>query len=748
MLIQIKMKRFSAFLIGALLSAAFFARADEGMWLPVLINQNMATMTEMGIKLTADDIYSINHSSIKDAVVALDHGNCSAEVISNQGLLLTNHHCGYAEIQSHSSVDHDYLTNGFWAMSKKEELANPGKTASFLIRVTDITDKVLSILPDSINEAKRDFLVDSISTVLSDEATKGTDYEASVESMFKGNDYYLFVYETYRDIRLVGAPPESIGKYGADTDNWMWPRHTGDFSMFRIYCSPDGKPAEYADENVPLKPKHFLPISLDGVKQGDFAFVMGYPGSTDRYMTSFELKYTMDYVNPNRVKIRGLKQDIWEKDMKSDPKIRIQYASKQARSSNYWKYSLEQNKALKKLHVLEQKQQLEKEFMAWVNQDSTRKKEYGNALNLIEESINETKENKSAQQYLFETQFYYFGETYLFAYRARSLAAALAQPDSVQKINRAKAKLKSRAASFFKDYSMSTDEKTSPALLKLFINDINAKYYPSYINDIVMKKYKGNVDKYFANYFKKSIFVDSARFAAFIANPSIKVLLNDPAYMAAGSVLQQLQLLRDQNNPAELKYKEGMRVFVKGLMEMQPNKLFYPDANSTMRLTYGKVGGYSPADAVQYSYFTTMKGVMEKEDPDVREFNVPEKLKEIYKNRDFGPYVDADGTMHVCFTTNNDITGGNSGSPVINAKGQLIGAAFDGNSESMSGDIAFENSMQKCICVDVRYVLLIIDKYAGAHNLIDEMTLVKSEPEAATPANEEKAEPAMKEITM
>jgi hypothetical protein len=734
------MKKFSAFLLGAFMSVAFFAKADEGMWLPILINQNMATMTEMGIKLTAEDIYNVNQSSVKDAIIALDHGNCTGELISGEGLVLTNHHCGYGEIQSHSTVEHDYLTDGFWAMSKKEELSNPGKTASFLVRVSDVTERVLAAVSNDADQATRNHLVDSISTVISEEATKDSHYNADVESMFKGNQYYLFVYETYRDIRLVGAPPESMGKFGSDTDNWMWPRHTADFSMFRIYAGVDGKPADYAEDNVPLKPKHFLPISIDGVKKDDFAFIMGYPGRTQRYMTSYELEYTMNFENPNRAKIRGLKQSIWKKDMDADTKVRIQYASKHARSANYWKYSIEQNKALKKLNVLEQKQNLEKDFMAWVNKDEARKAKYGTALSLIDEAISETSEIKSAQQFMLETQFYYYGEAYLLAYRASALAAALSTPDSVELIKRRIERFKGQSQDFFKDYNAATDAKTSPALLKLFMEDVSEAYYPSYINDVVMKKYKGNVDKYFADFFKKSIFVDEAKLNAFLEKPSLKVLSKDPAFAAVNSVLKTLRSFGGVTHSAQLKQQEGMRLFVAGLLEMNPDKAYAPDANSTMRLTYGSVGDYSPGDAVKYSYFTTLEGVMEKEDPDVREFNVPAKLKEIYKNKDYGRYGNADGTMNVCFTTNNDITGGNSGSPVINAKGQLIGAAFDGNSESMSGDIAFEKSMQKCINVDIRYVLLIIDKFAGAQNLIDEMKIIKTNPDRPLPLEVE-AEP-------
>jgi len=717
------------------------SRADEGMWLPILIDQNMATMTEMGLKLTAKDIFSINQPSIKDAIVALDHGSCTAELVSGEGLLLTNHHCGYGEIQEHSTVDHDYLTNGFWAMSKKEELANLGKTASFLIRVEEVTNRILSLVPDDSSELYRTQIVDSVSRAIIEEATKGTDYNASVESMFEGNYYYLFVYETFKDIRLVGAPPESVGKYGSDTDNWMWPRHTGDFSMFRVYCSPDGKPADYADENVPFKPKHFLPISLDGVKKGDFTFIIGYPGSTSRYMTSWEVQSEIDITNTNRIKIRGEKQGIWKNDMDKSDKVRIQYASKYARSANYWKYSIGQNKGLLRLNVVAMKQEIEKEFTDWVNQDPTRQKKYGNALALIEQAVKETNPAKSAEQYLSETQLA-GAESFMLAFRANGLLNALMTPDSIKLIANQSDKYKERATEFFKDYNAPTDKKSTAAMIKMYMNDVPAQFYPNYINDVIIKKYKGNVDKYVDDLFKKSLFVDQGKMKSFLEKPTAKKLKNDPVFIAANSTVGKLRSFYVMTYESDMKKEEGMRLFEKGLMEMHPNQVFAPDANSTMRLTYGSVGDYNPADAVHYDYYTTLKGVMEKEDGSVREFNVPEKLKEIYNTKDYGSYGNPDGTMNVCFTTNNDITGGNSGSPVMNAKGQLIGLAFDGNWEAMSGDIAFENELQKCICVDIRYVMLIIDKFAGAKNLIDEMTLVKTEPQPM-PVEKETAESDM-----
>jgi len=726
------MRKLSLSLMGFLLAFSVYVKADEGMWLPLLIEKNMATMTELGMQLTAEDIYSINQASIKDAIIALDRGSCTGELISGEGLVLTNHHCGYGEIQSHSTVEHDYLTDGFWAMSKKEELVNPNKKASFLIRVEDVTERILGAIPATADELQRNKLVDSVATVIKNEASKGNHYEGRVEGMFKGNFYYLFVYETFLDIRLVGAPPESIGKYGADTDNWMWPRHTGDFSIFRIYCGPDGKPAPYSEANVPYKPKHFLPISLDGVKKGDFAFIMGYPGTTTHYMTSWEVKNEMEITNANRIKIRGIKQGIWEEFMDNSDKVRIQYSSKFARSSNYWKYSIGQNKGLKRLNVIDKKQKLEAEFTQWVNQTEARKAKYGNALPQIEKAIVANSTYEYALQYLLETQWG-GAESFRFAWNVADLAVALLTPDSTQLIKNATKNYQAFADTFFKNYDAATDKKATAALLKLYLKEVQPNYYPEYINTILVKKYKGDVDKFVEELFEKSIFVDQTKLNSFLAKPNAKTISKDLAFIAGKSIRKQLMELNGNMEPNYLKIDEGMRLFEAGLLEMNPDKAYAPDANSTMRLTYGTVSDYSPADAIQYSYYTTLEGLMEKEDFTVREFTIPAKLKDIYNRKDYGPYGNADGSMTVCFTTNNDITGGNSGSPVMNAKGHLIGAAFDGNWEAMSGDIAFEPKLQKTIVVDIRYVLLIIDKFAGAQNLIDELNLVKTEAKPALP---------------
>ena len=700
-------------------------QADEGMWLLSLLEtMNMETMTEMGLELSADQIYSINKASLKDAVGALDRGSCTAELVSPDGLLLTNHHCGYGEIQYHSTVEKDYLKNGFWAMSRDEELPNEGKTITFLVRMEEVTDQFSPELNEEMDLQTRMARIRSLSGEIVSEATKNNEYEAYVRSMYNGNRYFLFVMETYRDVRLVGAPPESIGKFGGDTDNWEWPRHTGDFSMFRVYTGPDGLPADYSPDNIPLKSKHYLPVSLKGYEMDDFAMVMGFPGSTDRYLTSWEIDELLQITHPNRIRIRGIKQDLQMEDMRANEKVRLQYASKYARSANYWKYSIGQSEGLKNLNVLEKKQELEAEFTQWVNQDEARVDLYSEVLNDIHVAVEERAELANAGQFLMEAVLRGGGmESVYFARHLESLERALANTEeSPEELEEVIAELRARAEGFYKDYNPPTDKKVMSAMIELLIEELDDQYLPSNIIK-VKEKYKGDVDKYVNNYFKKSFVVDQANFMAFLDNPSLKVLRKDPAYLAnqASGVYMEV---RGKLAGYYGKAMQGSRLFMKGLMEMHSDKDFYSNANSTMRLTYGSVGNYIPRDAVLYTHYTTLEGVMQKEDPDSYEFVVPAKLKDLYEKKDYGQYG-SNGTLNVCFTTNNDITGGNSGSPVINGKGELIGIAFDGNWEAMSGDIAFEPELQKCINVDIRYVLFLIDKLGGAGHLVEEMTLVQ-----------------------
>jgi len=716
------MKRILSFLAAVIVTAGSYVHADEGMWLLTLINElNIKKMQDMGCKLTAEDIYSVNKSSLKDAVVIFGTG-CTGEIVSDQGLLLTNHHCGYESIQQLSSIEHDFLTNGFWAKNRKEELPVPDLTVTFLVRVEDVTSKIISELNDKMKEPERDTAIAQISRKLQSEAVAGTHYEAKVEDYYEGSTFYLLVYEKFTDVRLVGTPPSSIGKFGGDTDNWMWPRHTGDFSVFRVYSGIDGKPAKYSSSNVPLKPKRFLKVSLKGIEKDDFAMVLGYPGTTNRYMTSYGVKELLEIENPGRVKIRGARQEILTKDMDADPVVRLKYSDKYSKSSNYWKYSIGQNKGLIALNVLEKKQATEDKFRAWVNADPDRKKKYGKALPLIKDAIESRKYYQQAMQYLSEA-FLESTEIVTMPLASFELYSILkSQPDSAAKIKILTDQLRTKARSFFKDYNVSTDKKVAATMFKLYYTNVNEGLRPAFLTYINSKKYKGNYEKYVDQLYKKSFFDDSVRFMKFLEKPSEKILEKDEAFGVALSIAQtywgMIDIVRGMENDVD----KGNRLYIQGLKEMDSTTIFYPDANFTMRMTYGKVGDYDPRDAVHYNYFTTLKGIMEKEDTASSEFKVPFKLKEIYKTKDYSNYG-KDGVMPVCFTTNNDITGGNSGSPVMNSNGELIGLAFDGNWEAMSGDIIYEPVLQKTICVDIRYVLFIMDKFAGAKYLVDEMTL-------------------------
>ncbi len=714
-------KRIILIFVSVFLLVSTKVKADEGMWLPFLVHKlNMSAMKKMGLKLTADQIYNINKGSLKDAIVALDRGSCTAELISAQGLLLTNHHCGYGEIQSHSSVEHDYLTDGFWAYSKKEELPNPGKTVSFLIRIDDVTTKVNAVVNDKMTESERSNAIKTISAKLEKEAVGTTHYEARVQKFFKGNEHYLFVYEVYRDVRLVGAPPSSIGKFGSDTDNWMWPRHTGDFSLFRVYTGPDGKPADYSPNNIPLKSKHFLPISIKPKKDGDFAMVFGYPGRTRRYLNSWGVKQLIDNENKIRIKVRGEKQRLMKADMDASDKIRIQYSSKYYRSTNYYKYSIGQNKGLKELKVLKRKKKLEKKLGKWIKKNKERKAKYGEALALIENAYKENETYNKIMNYWFEG-LYGGTEVISYAFGGRRFVGLL-KSGNKEMIDAAMKKAKKDSDKYFKNYNAPTDKKIFVAMMKMYSKNVPKEFQLPVVADI-NDKFGGDYNKFADEIFSKSIFTDKGRFDAFLKNPKVETIENDWAYTTSVSAILVYRGLQAKLEPLNVKLRKGTRLFMAALREMKKDKTFYPNANSTMRLTYGTVGSYK-ANGISYKSYTTLKGYMKKENPKSEEFVVPKKLKDLYNKKDYGEYGE-NGSMIVCFTTNNDITGGNSGSPVINGEGHLIGCAFDGNWEAMSGDIAFEPKLQKCINVDIRFVLFIIDKYAGAKNLIQEMKIIK-----------------------
>ena len=701
-------------------------KADEGMWLPLFVERlNYVDMEKMGLQLTAEEIYSINNSSLKDAIIIFG-GGCTGEIVSPEGLIFTNHHCGFGAIQSHSTIEHDYLTDGFWAMSKKEELKNDRLKAKFLVRIEDVTERVLSELNNEMSEKERTGKVREIGKEISDEAEKDTHYNASVRSFFGGNEYYLFVYEVFKDVRLVGAPPSSIGKYGADTDNWMWPRHTGDFSIFRVYTGPDGKPADYAKENIPLKSKYYLPISIAGVEQGDFAMILGYPGGTQRYLSSWGVELAIEESNPTVVKIRDKKLKIMREQMDANETVRIQYASKYARTSNYWKYFIGQTKGLKRLKVYDKKKKQEEQFNEWVNASDSHKEKYGQALSLMEEGVDDSKEFNLTSIYLNEA-IARGSEILMFSRRFDKLKKMLNQKDKDKDaIENQVESLRGTVEDYFKDYFEPVDRQLLSAMLEMYFQNVPKNQQPEMLAEI-NKKYNGDFIEYANKLFDKSVFASAEKINAFLDKPKAKTLEKDPATKLLNAFFEKLPELRGALQAAGAKSDKGERLYIAGLREMEPDKKFYPDANFTLRFTYGQVLDYFPADAVHYNYITTLKGVMEKEDPSNWEFVVPEKLKELYEAKDYGHYGE-DGEMIVCFLTNNDITGGNSGSPVLNAYGELIGLAFDGNWEAMSGDIAFEPELQRTICVDARYVLFIIDKYAGAQNIIDELKIVKGHP--------------------
>ncbi len=716
-----KIKKF--IIIAGVVFSTFSVMADEGMWLPSFLSKvNVEQMQKLGSTLTATDIYNINSSSIKDAIIVLDHGSCTGELVSPDGLFLTNHHCGYGEIQKHSTEANNILRDGFFAKDREEELVNPGKSVSFLIRVEDVTDSIIPVLTSDMSEKVRKDSVYSISSRLENSATAGNHYEATVKSLYSDNKYYLFVMETFTDVRLVGTPPHFIGKFGGDTDNWMWPRHTGDFSMFRIYTGPDGKPANYSPENIPLKSRHFLPISLKGYENGDFAMVMGYPGSTNRYLTSDGVKFTMDLVNDTRIDVRKEKLQIIGDYMNTGDGPTIQYASKYARSSNYYKFSIGQNRGLKRLKVVDKKRSIEDEFRMWVSKTDEREAKYGEALKLIHDGYSDTDDDKAIQ---FLNEAFLGGpEIFLLMSKFSELNNALSRNSSPEKMAIIIENLREKLDAFYKDFDAATDQKLVASLTKIYAENLGPNYNPVFLKSI-KKKYKGDYQKWAEALFRKTMFASREKVEAFLEKPSLAKIINDPVYKAYNEIYDVVRNARKDNDPETEKLSKGYRLFLAGLMEMYPDRQFYPNANSTMRITYGTVGDYNPADAIHYNYFTTMKGYIEKEIHGDREFDVWPRFKELYNSKDFGDYADKDGTLHTCFITNNDITGGNSGSPVMNGKGELIGIAFDGNWEAMSGDIAFETEYQKCINVDIRYVLWVIDKFGHAKHLIDEMTLIK-----------------------
>jgi len=700
--------------------------AGEGMWIPMLLQQmNEKEMQEMGMKITADDIYSINHSSLKDAILLFGRG-CTSEIISKDGLLLTNHHCGFSQIQKHSALEHDYLTDGFWAMNKGEELPNPGLTATLMIEMIDVTDSVLMGVNDEMPMSERNIVIKANINSVIDNFENGSKYKAAIKPFFQGNQFYMMITETFKDIRLVGAPPSNIGKFGGDTDNWMWPRHTGDFSLFRIYVDKDGNPAEYSEDNVPYQPKYFFSLSLDGVQEDDFTFVFGYPARTKEYLPSYAVEMITEVGNPKKIELRETRLDIFNKYSSRDSKVRIQYASKDARVANYWKKMIGESGGVKRMKGIEAKHNFESEFTSWAA--SSGNNQYTDIIPEFKSLYTELTPISIAIDYIKEAGLAI--EIVKFANSFSTLVAlSKNNPTNQDAIDIEINKLKNKTSSFFKDYYQPIDEEVTVAMLQLYDQNLEPAYKPEFFNTI-NNKYKGDYQAYTNHLFSKSIFDKEDKLISFLDNykpKQYKKIVKDPAYSISNELIsfytsELKSEIVDINNSID----SLQRIYMKAQMEMQPSTHFYPDANFTLRVTYGKVNGYSPKDAVYYKHFTTLDGIMEKEDPDIYDYVVTERLHELYDNKDYGAYADKDGTLHVGFAASNHTTGGNSGSPVLNANGELVGVNFDRCWEGTMSDLMYDPVVCRNISIDIRYFLFIVDKYAGAGYLLEEMNLVKN----------------------
>lgn len=699
-------------ILKALFSAAAFTfaaanvSADEGMWLPSLISQRIEDMKAKGFRLDAEDIYSINQASLKDAVV-LFNGGCTGEIISDKGLLLTNHHCGYGAIQKHSSVEHDYLKDGFWAMSIDEELPNEGLWVSFLVRMDDVTDEVLAGYDSSMSEKQRDSLVAANSSVLIEAASsEGPSYKASVESLYYGNQYFLFVYQVFNDVRLVGAPPSSIGKFGGDTDNWMWPRHTGDFSIFRVYADKDNNPAEYSEDNVPYTPKRFFKISTSGVKEGDFTFVYGFPGRTQEYLHSDAIAY-VEKSNPHKIGLRTKRLDAQKKYMAMDQAVRIQYSSKNASVANAWKKWQGELKGILKLKTREQKLMFEEAFNKWVGEDASRSA-YSGLTDRLSSLYAEL------DPYMFALDYY--NESLLSVEALKNALSASRITDGD--------KLSDYFRKFYKDYYQPIDKEIFVAMLKDFDENIQDEFKPAELNAALDSS---SVEEIAESLYSETIFADaekSAKYASADSAARKAMLDSDPAYIMVKGLVSAYEPIylkvKELNREITLLYRDYMR----GQMEFCSDKTFFPDANMTLRVAYGNVDGFSPADAVEYIPVSTIEGIIQKDNPEIFDYNIPQKLRDIYASKDYGRW-NVGGTVPVCFLATNHTSGGNSGSPVIDGDGNLIGLNFDRVWEGTMSDLAFDPELCRNISVDIRYILFLIEQYAGATNLLDEMVLVE-----------------------
>lgn len=711
------MKKLWAVLLLLVASGQVFA--DEGMWvLKELTKQNLARMKELGFTPSYEQLYSETNPCVANAVVIFG-GGCTGITVSNEGLIFTNHHCGFGSIQQLSSVEHDYLKNGFISQSKEEELPVPGLKVRYLRETVDVSDRINSQISSIQEEQLRLAAADSIGRVLADSVGNSEFQSADVIPFYSNNKYFLIVYDVFRDVRMVFAPPSSIGKFGGDTDNWMWPRHTGDFSVFRVYADSNNKPANYSKENKPYKPKYVVEVSLQGYQDKDYAMTIGFPGSTDRYLCSWGVQQRIEDSNKPRIEVRGIKQEIWKTAMLASDEVRIKYASKYAGSSNYWKNSIGMNKGLANLKVIDRKRNEEAAFAAWVAQDSQRKEKYGEVLSLLEKGYTSSSEYRKLSTYLSEA-FVNGAEIVRLAREVQRVDVKKSTPEEIDMI------LEDRIKAFFKDYEPSLDQKVLAAMMKVVKERVPAEYLPS-VYEKIDKKYKGDYEKYAADLFKKTVLLSYDNIAEMLRDPKKyeKLLKKDPAAELSLSVLISIFELQQLSGSSYYDIAKGERLYFAGLKEMYPEKALPSDANFTMRVSYGSVGGYRPYDAAWYSYYSTQKGIFEKENPESDEFWVQPEILDLIRSKDFGQYANKEGDLQLCFLSNNDITGGNSGSPVFDKNARLIGLAFDGNWEAMSGDIAFEPDLQRTISVDIRYVLFMIDKWGKCPRLINELKLAK-----------------------
>lgn len=719
------MKRFIILIAGLsiLTTPLNKVKADEGMWFLMFIGKNIDEMHKMGLKLSAEDIYSINNSSLKDAIVQFD-GGCTAEIVSSTGLVLTNHHCGYEAIAELSTPEHDYLTNGFWASSPKEELKPKSVSVRFFVRMDDVSKRILGQVNDQMSEDERMAAINKEIAKIEQENNEGGKYTVSVRSFFEGNEFYYFVYQDYNDVRLVGTPPENIGKFGGDTDNWEWPRHTGDFSMFRVYTDKDGNPAEYSPDNVPMKPKHYLPINIGGYQEGDFSMILGYPGRTNRWMPAGGIDQNVKYSYPAWVEASKMGMDVMKKYMDKDQAVNLDYASLYAGVANYWKNRQGMIDALTAHKTADSKRKVEEQFNQWANESSNKEK-YGNVISTLNDYYKKTNEQAKSQNYLIGLL-----RTSTFAVLPYRIGTSLVQyaGENEAKRKEMRPQIEELIQSSYEGMYLPLEKDMLGSQLGLYYAKAKAGGLAPYVDELG-KSLNGDFKNYADKAVSNSIFSDSKKLMAFLDKPNAETIQSDELFKLSSDILGKYRAQTPEQKQLQDAYNKAFRLYVQGLRESGLNHIEYPDANSTLRLTYGKVIdlplGKGKVNDAKKNFYTTLKGTIAKYKPKDQEFDLPKKLMDLYEKKDYGQYADKDGTLHVNFLTNHDITGGNSGSPVLNGKGELMGIAFDGNIEAMAGDVIFDPKLQRTINVDIRYVLFLIDKFAGAKNIIDELTIVK-----------------------